>query len=203
MERQNSKEELLHKLFEIEAIKEGEFTLVSGIKSPIYIDLRRIISFPDVFQYVVDLLWQEIVDKEVNHVGGVPYAALPLASGVALLYQKSMLMPRKDTKDHGAVRTVEGVYKRGDTVVLLEDVVTSGGSILKAVDTLEKVGLAVKDVVVFMDREQGAAKKLADRGINLRAVCTLSEAIDTLRNGGKIDDDAVMRITSFIKEHQF
>lgn len=74
----NSKAELLHKLFEIEAIKEGEFTLASGVTSPVYIDLRRIISFPEVYQHVVDLLWQEMQDDAVDHVGGVPYAALPL-----------------------------------------------------------------------------------------------------------------------------
>ncbi len=203
MEAKKYKENLLQRLFEIEAIKEGEFKLVSGITSPIYINLSKIISFPEMYQYVVDLLWQEIQDKNVDHVGGVPYKAIPLVSGIALLYHKSMLMPRKEVKDHGVAQSVDGVFKKGDSVVVIEDVVTSGGSALKIIDILEKEGLKVKDVVVFMDREQGAAKKLADRGINLRAVCTLSEAIDTLRNGGKIDDDAVMRITSFIKEHQF
>ena len=202
MEAKN-KSELIHRLFEIEAIKEGEFTLASGINSPIYVDLRRIISFPDVYQYVVDLMWQEIMDKEVRHVGGVPYAALPLASGIALLYHKSMLMPRKEVKDHGAGRSIEGVFKEGDTVVLVEDVVTSGHSTLKAIDTLEQAGLKVKDVVVFMDREQGAQKKFAERGLNLRSVCTLSEAIDLLRLSEKIDDAAVSRIHAFLKENQF
>lgn len=198
-----SKSELIHRLFEIGAIKEGEFTLASGITSPIYVDLRRIISFPDVYQYVVDLMWQEMMDKEVHHVGGVPYAALPLASGIALLYQKSMLMPRKEAKDHGAARIIEGVFQEGDTVVLIEDVVTSGTSTLKAVDTLEKAGLQVKEVVVFMDREQGAQKKFADRGLNLRSVCTLSEALDLLRLSEKIDDAALSRIHAFLKENQF
>ncbi len=199
----NSKADLLAKLFEIDAIKEGEFTLASGIVSPVYIDLRRIISFPDVYQHVVDLLWDAIEDKHAHHVGGVPYAALPLASGVALLYRKSMLMPRKEVKDHGAGRTIEGVYKSGDTIVMLEDVVTSGGSILAAIDALEKEGLIVKEVVCFMDREQGAAQKLAERGIALRAVCTLSQAMDALRQAGKIDEAAVSRIATFIQQNQF
>lgn len=200
---QNSKADLLGKLFEIDAIQEGEFTLASGVLSPVYIDLRRIISFPDVYQHVVDLLWHEMEDNGVDHVGGVPYAALPLASGIALLYHKSMLMPRKEVKEHGAGRAIEGVYKAGDTIVLVEDVVTSGASILRAIDALENEGLIIKDVVVFMDREQGAAQKLAERGVTLRAVCTLTQAMDVLRAAGKIDEDAVARIAEFIQEHQF
>lgn len=199
----NSKAELLHRLFEIEAIKEGEFTLASGVTSPIYIDLRRIISYPDVYQYVVDLLWHEMESGDIDHVGGVPYAALPLASGIAILYQKSMIMPRKEVKMHGSARTIEGVYKPGDTVVLIEDVVTSGDSLLQAIDTLEKEGLIVKEVVVFMDREQGAAQKLAQRGVIMRAVCTLSEAIEVLRSAGKLDEQTVARIVDFIQENQF
>jgi len=199
----NSRSELLRRLFEIDAIQEGEFKLASGLMSPIYIDLRRIISFPDVYQHVVDLLWHEMEDSSVDHVGGVPYAALPLASGIALLYQKSMLMPRKEIKEHGAGRTIEGVYAAGDTVILVEDVVTSGASILRAIDALEKEGLIVKEVVAFMDREQGAAQKLKDRGIALRAVCTLTSAMDALRDAGKIDQDAVARVAAFIQEHQF
>lgn len=197
------RESLFHRLFEIGAIKEGEFTLSSGISSPIYIDMRRIISFPDVYQYVVDLMWQEMKDKEVDHVGGVPYAALPLASGIALLYHKSMLMPRKEVKVHGAARSVEGVFKEGDSVVLIEDVVTSGGSSLKAIEQLKNASLHVKDVVVFMDRQQGARQKLANEGIALHAVCTISEAVDALRVGEKIDDAAATRIHAFLKENQF
>ncbi len=202
MEAKN-KGELIHRLFEIEAIKEGEFVLASGITSPIYIDLRKIISFPDVYQYVVDLMWQEIKDKDVHHVGGVPYAALPLASGIAILYQKSMLMPRKNVKDHGVARSIEGVFKKGDSVVLIEDVTTSGDSALKTIDLLEEVGLQISAIVVFMDREQGAQKKLAERGVSLHAVCTLSEALDTLRMWNKIDDAAVARIHTFLRENQF
>lgn len=199
---QNSRSDVLRKLFEIDAIQEGEFKLASGLMSPVYIDLRRIISFPDIYQHVVDLLWDEIEDADIDHIGGVPYAALPLASGIALLYHKSMLMPRKDAKKHGASRSIEGVYKTGDTVLLVEDVVTSGASILRAIDSLEQEGLIVKGVVAFLDREQGAAKKLQDRGIAFRSVCTLTQAMDTLSDAGKVDQDAVARIVAFIKENQ-
>ena len=203
MEKQSYKTDLMHRLFEIKAIMHGEFTLENGVISPVHIDLKRIISFPDVYQYVVDLMWQEMNEREIDHIGGVPYAALPLASGIALLYQKSMVMPRKEGKQKGISGTIDGAYAAGDTVVLVEDVVVSGNALLQTIDTLEQAGLAVKEVVAFMDRQQGATKRLAERGIHLRAVCTLSQAIDSLHASGTLDADAVDRIATFIKEHQF
>ncbi len=203
MEKHAYKTDLMHRLFEIEAIRYGEFTLENGVTSPIHIDLRRIISFPDVYQYVVDLMWQEMNDREIDHIGTVSYAALPLASGIALFYQKSMLMPRKEVKEKSTGPTIDGVYAAGDSVVLIEDVVARGDALLQTIDTLEQAGLTVKEVVAFMDRQQGATKRLAERGIHLRAVCTLSQAIDSLHASGTLDADAVDRIAAFIKEHQF
>ena len=194
---------LIEQLFMIGAIQEGEFKLKTGIMSPIYIDLRRIISYPEIFQYVVDLMWQNIAHKEFNHLGGVPYAALPLASGMAVLYQKPMIMARKDIKDHGNKRSIEGVYKQGDTVLIIEDIVTSGTSIFETVDQMAREGLLVNDVIVFMDREQGAKERLAQKGITLHAVCTLSDVLDVLKLRGKIDEPTAQKIKRFIAESQF
>lgn len=194
---------LIEQLFTIGAIQEGEFKLKTGIMSPIYIDLRRIISYPEIFQYVVDLMWQHIAHKEFNHLGGVPYAALPLASGMAMLYQKPMIMARKDIKDHGNKRSIEGVYKQGDTVLIIEDIVTSGASIFETVDQMAREGLLINDVIVFMDREQGAKERLAQRGIALHAVCTLSDVLEILQIRGKIDESSAQKIRKFITESQF
>ena len=196
-------ESLIGQLFKIGAIQEGEFHLKSGIDSPVYIDLRRVISYPEYFQQVVDLLAQELGDGEYHHIVGVPYAALPLASGIAVLYQKSMIMPRKEVKEHGTCRAIEGVYQRGQKVIIIEDIVTTGDSILETVTTLKNEGLEVEEVIVFLDRQQGAQKKLAEHGITLRAVCTLSDVLATLQQSGHIDETAVTKINNFIKEHQF
>jgi uridine monophosphate synthetase len=198
-----TRELLIEQLFVIGAIQEGEFILKTGISSPIYIDLRRIISYPEIFQYVVDLMWQNIAHKEFDHLGGVPYAALPLASGMALLYQRPMIMARKDVKDHGTKRSIEGVYKRGDTVMIIEDIVTSGLSIFETVDQMAREGLLVNDVVVFLDREQGAKEQLAQKGITLHAVCTLSQVLEILQQRGQIDESAARKIRDFIKSSQF
>lgn len=199
----NSREDLIHRLFDVGAIQESEVKLKSGIISPIYIDLRLIISYPEMYQCVVDLLWEKISPLTFDHIGGVPYTALPLASGVAILYQKPMLMTRKEVKDHGIVRLVEGAYKKNDSVMIIEDLVTSGASTLETVEKFKKAGLTISDVVVFLDREQGAKERLAEHEISLHAVCSLSTVLDTLHNRGKIDGNAVSKIKQFIKEHQF
>jgi orotate phosphoribosyltransferase len=199
----NSKEELIQRLYDIGAIKEGSFKLKSGITSPIYIDLRMIISYPDVYQSMVDLLWEKMDSLSFDHVGGVPYTALPLASGIALLYQKPMLMTRKEVKDHGIVRPVEGAYNKEETVMLIEDLVTSGASTLEVIEKFRGAGLKVTDVVVFLDRQQGGKKRLEKEGVTLHAVCELSTILEVLFNEGKIDGDAVNKIKSFINEHQF
>src|SRR3989304_5047771 len=182
-----TKDGLIEKLFAIGAIQEGEFILKSGISSPVYIDMRRIISYPELFQHVVDLMWEHVQDKNFHHLSAVPYAALPLASGLALLYQRPMIMTRKEKKEHGGKKQIEGVYKAGDTVIIIEDIATSGSSINEMVALLLGEGLLVNDVIVFLDREQGAKEQLAKKGINLHAVCTLSDVLAVLECRGKID----------------
>lgn len=198
-----TRDSLIERLFAVGAIQEGEFKLKSGIMSPIYIDLRRVISFPELFQHVVDLMWHQISERDFHHLGGVPYAALPLASGMAMLYQKPMIMARKDLKDHGTKRSIEGMYKEGEIVLVIEDIVTSGGSIIETANQMAREGLLVNDVIVFIDREQGAKEKLAEKGITLHAVCTLSDVLDVLQSRGKIDEPTARKIKQFIKESQF
>lgn len=203
MQMIHHKNDLIVSLFKIGAIQSGEFRLMNGGISPIYFDFRRIISFPDVYQYMVDLFAQEIMDKKFHHIGGVPYAALPFASGIALLYQKPMIMIRKEDKNQGLEGRIEGVFKKGDKVILVEDVVASGMSIEQTVDLLTAAGLIVKEAIVFMDRQQGAQKKLARKGIKLYALSTLSEALSILHERGYLDESAIAAIDDFIDEHQF
>ncbi len=203
MQMIHHKNDLIVSLFKIGAIQSGEFNLVNGDISPIYFDFSRIISFPDVYQYVVDLFAQEIMNKKFHHIGGVPYAALPLASGIALLYQKPMIMIRKEDKNQGIEGRIEGIFKKGDKVILVEDVVASGMSIEQTVDLLTAAGLIVKEAIVFIDREQGAEKRLARKKITLHVLCTLSEALSILHEQGYLDESAIAAIDTFIDEHQF
>jgi uridine monophosphate synthetase len=110
---------------------------------------------------------------------GVPYGAVPLATAVALENGKPLIMLRKEIKQHGLQKLVEGHYQQGDVVLLVEDVITSGSSILETVTQLEAHGLVVKDVVVILDRQEGGAERLQTLGYNVISIVQLSELLTT------------------------
>lgn len=134
---------------------------------------------------------------------GVPYTALPLATVICSTNQIPMLIRRKETKDYGTKRLVEGAVNPGETCLIIEDVVTSGSSVLETVEVLQKEGLKVTDAIVLLDREQGGRDKLQAHGIHLHSVCTLSKMLEILEQQKKIDAEMVERVKRFIQENVF
>ncbi len=169
---------LIQELFRVEAVKFGDFTLKSGQKSSVYADLRTAITFPDILQAMGSALAERIAGIEHDFVCGVPYTAWPLATCVALLTRKAMLLRRKEAKTYGTRTSIHGVFKQGQTCVLIEDVVTTGSSILETFTDLQDSGLVVSDVVAFLDREQGARETLARYGLKLHSVLTMQEVLN-------------------------
>ena len=151
------KEKLAVELFKTGCVKFGSFTLASGKQSPIYIDLRRVVSYPELFKLVTDIYAEIVKTLQYDRIAGVPYAALPTGAVVAWLLKKPFIYPRKEAKTHGTGQMIEGAIRSRvrRIAVILEDVITSGGSILTSLDMLRKAGLLVRDVVVLVDREQG------------------------------------------------
>ncbi|MBN2394670.1 MAG: orotate phosphoribosyltransferase, partial [Anaerolineae bacterium] len=177
-----SKTALILNLFEAGCIKFGEFTLASGKTSPIYVDLRRVISFPEVFQRVVAAYTDVMNDLTFDHIAAVPYAALPAAAAVALQLGRPMIYPRKEVKAHGTGQAIEGAFEPDQIAVTIEDVITSGDSIVTAVQKMQDAGLKVQDVVVLVDREQGGRAALAEKGLRLHTVLTIGQILETLRD---------------------
>jgi len=198
-----SKRVLITKLFDIGAIKFGQFKLKTGVVSPIYIDLRRIISYPDMLQTIAQLLWHEIKDTRFNVMCGVPYGALPITTSIALLFKQPMIMPRKQAKEYGTKATIEGMYQQKDVVLVIEDIITSGGSVFETVDILHKEGLYVHDVAVFLDRQQGGSQRLEKKGMQVHAVFTLSDLLDHLYDEGKISESTRTTVKTFIQQNRF
>ncbi|KAF7278683.1 hypothetical protein GWI33_008131 [Rhynchophorus ferrugineus] len=148
-------------LFRINAVKFGEFKTKVGLMTPVYCDLRVIVSYPELMQTLADLLLEKIKDKKnVDILCGVPYTALPIATALSLKTGLPMVMRRKEAKDYGTKKLIEGVFKDGDRCLIVEDIVTSGSSILETVKDLVNEGLKCKDAVVLLNREQGGAKIL-------------------------------------------
>jgi uridine monophosphate synthetase len=109
-----------------------------------------------------------------------------------------LIYPRKAVKDHGTGRAVEGAYEPGQRAVAVEDVVTSGGSLLRAVGSMEDAGLEVRDAVVLVDREQGGRERLAEAGYTLHAVLTLTEILGVLRDEGRISAETFAEVEAYL-----
>ena len=173
-------------LYEIGAVKLGRFRLHSGRFSPIYIDLRLLVSFPQAMRQVAAAYRPLLDDLSFDLLAAYPYAALPIGVAISLQTGLPLIYPRKTAKRYGTGRQVEGRWKVGQTAVVVEDLITSGDSILQAVATLKAEGLHVNDAVVLIDREQGGRQNLREQGYQLHAVMTLSRLLSTLEDQGRI-----------------
>lgn len=194
--------ECVLKLHDIGAIKFGEFTLKSQQVAPIYVDLRMIIAFPALLQMMGDLIWNKIKDLSFDQLVGVPYTALPLASYLSILHAIPMLMKRKEAKNYGTKKLIEGVYKPRERCLIIEDVVTSGSSLLETVASLEAEGLVITDMVAFLDREQGGKKSIEKKGYHLHFVTSLSEMLTILCETGKVTAIKQKEVLTFVQSNQ-
>lgn len=195
-------------LADIGAIRFGEFTLASGKKSPIYIDLRLLASAPVVLRQVA-LAYAELLRRELGigkpgdrepgmRLAAIPYAALPIGTAVALELDLPLIYPRKEVKEHGTARVIEGEFRAGEQAVVLDDLITTGGSKLAAIEPLEAAGLEVKHVVVLIDREQGGREDLAEAGYQLHAVLGLRHMLQTLVEAGRIPAEQRDHVAAFL-----
>lgn len=198
-----SLDSLIVELHKKHAVKFGKFKLKSGQFSPIYFDLRVIISYPSLMDQVAKFLHKRAKDAGVqfDNVCGVPYTALPLSTIICTTNEYPMLIRRKEAKDYGTKRIVEGIILPGQRCLIVEDVVTSGGSVLETAEVLEKEGLKITDAVVFIDREQGGRSMLADKGITLHSVVSVSKLLEVLVKAGKIDLATSEDVKRFTQEH--
>ncbi|ELK18105.1 uridine 5'-monophosphate synthase [Pteropus alecto] len=196
---------LVTSLYDVQAFKFGNFVLKNGLSSPVYVDLRGIVSRPRLLSQVAEILFQTAQNAVINFdtVCGVPYTALPLATVICSTNQIPMLIRRKERKDYGTKRLVEGAVNPGETCLVIEDVVTTGSSVLETVEVLQKEGLKVTDAIVLLDREQGGKDNLQAHGIRLHSVCTLSKILEILEQQKKIDGEMVERVKRFIQENVF
>ena len=195
------KTDLIADLFKAGCIKFGNFILASGKRSPIYIDLRRVISFPGLFRKVTQTYAEIVQGLSFDHIASVPYAALPAGSVVAWQLGVSMIYPRKEVKQHGTGQAIEGSFETGQTAVMIEDVITTGRSIVTAADVLRQAGIIVKDVVVLVDREQGGSSKMEEIGLTLHSVLKFSEIVSVLKQKALIDAETYKIVMQYINDN--
>jgi uridine monophosphate synthetase len=181
-------------LLAIGAVKFGAFRLKlhetqpDAPLSPIYVDLRVLQSYPDAMDAAVAAL-AELIDAHhltFTRYAGIPMAATPLVAVLSHITRVPMITPR-EAKTHGTADTINGAFTPGETVLAVDDVISSGDSKVEAIHVLEANGLIVRDVAVLIDREQGGAAQLAEAGYTLHAAVRLSQLLDYWRDSGGLD----------------
>lgn len=192
---------LILRLYEINAVQFGEFQLRTGIMSPFYLDFRKIVSYPSLMRAVCAKLSHLLEDIAFDYLCGVPYAALSFATGVAITHDAPLVVKRKDRKEHGTKKLVEGDFTPGATCVVVEDIVTSGTSIVETIEALENEGLVVQHAIAIVDRKQGGTDILARMGYTVHTLFTIHEIFDVLLQAGKIDQNAYESSLNFVKNN--
>ncbi|PSB09907.1 bifunctional orotidine-5'-phosphate decarboxylase/orotate phosphoribosyltransferase [Pleurocapsa sp. CCALA 161] len=189
---------LILELFDIGCLLFGEYVQASGATFSYYIDLRKIISNPHLFNQVLDAYGDIVKQLEFDRIAGIPYGALPTATGLALNLQRPMIFPRKEVKAHGTRRLIEGNFHPGEKVVVIDDILISGKSVMEGAEKLKSAGLKIEDIVVFIDHEGGVKDRLKDNGYRAHSVLSISEITDTLYEAGRINQE---QYNSFKENH--
>ncbi len=187
-------------LLEAGCVKFGSFVLKSGLQSPFYIDLRQLISFPRLLEQVGASYLPLLKDLRFDRLAALPYAAIPIATVIALRGNYPLIYPRKEAKEYGTRAEIEGIFQKGETAVLIDDLATTGGSKFEAIDKLNAAGLQVRDIVVLIDRESGAREALESAGCRLHAVMTITQLLDYCEATGRLSADRIKASREFLKQ---
>jgi uridine monophosphate synthetase len=180
-------------------VKFGEFTLKSGLKSPIYLDLRRLVTYPRLLAQVASAYLPVLEKLQFDRLAGLPYAAIPIVTAVSLQAGYPVIYPRKEIKTYGTKAEIEGEFQSGETAVVVDDLATTGESKFEGIEKLTNAGLKVKDVVVLIDRQSGAQAALAKAGYRLHAVLTMTELLDYWERTGKVESEKIAATRAFLK----
>jgi len=188
-------------LFKTGCVRFGKFTLKSGLESPIYIDLRQLISYPSLLSEVAEAYLPLLRDLQFDRLAALPYAALPIATAISLKSGWPVIYPRKEIKSYGTKSEIEGVYLSGERVAVIDDLATTGGSKFEAITKLTEAGLTVRDVIVLIDRQSGADESLAAAGFHLHSVVNLTQLLDYWENTGLVSLDQIATTRAFLAKN--
>ena len=190
-------------LYEKKIIRFGDFTLASGKKSPYYIDLRLVPSYPIYYRKMIKGL-QNIIAEDVgfenfHSLVSVPTGGLVVAASLAIEIVKPIIYVRKEAKEHGTGKAVEGVTCQDMKLLMIEDVVTSGGSVINAIKSIKDEKMQVTDAYAIVDRMEGATEALQAEGVKLHSLLTIKEIAESLFEQKLITEDVLNQVKERIQ----
>ena len=188
------------------ALKIGDYILHSGKKSPYYVDLRQSISDPIAMDWIGNSLARIVINEigktKVDKIMGVPTAGVPFATIVSQKLSIPMLYYRKERKEHGVRKKIEGNMERNDRIVMIDDLITTGQSVIDAAEAARDQGGIVSELVVLLDREQGGRDHIRNRSIEPHVLFEISEAFGWLKEVKLLDSNDYEVIMNYIKEEK-
>ncbi|MEO8084742.1 MAG: orotate phosphoribosyltransferase [Ardenticatenales bacterium] len=193
---------LAEALHRIGAVQFGTFTLKSGATSPVYCDLRLMASDATVLAAAAEHYAALLAPLSYDRIAAIPYAGLPIGTAVSLRLNRPLIFPRKEVKAYGRGRAIEGAFTPGETVVVIDDLVSSGLSKIEAIAPLAEAGLIVHDIAVLIDRRGADATDLGAAGFRLHAAFTLPEIAAALAANGRITSDERAAIDRYLTASQ-
>jgi orotate phosphoribosyltransferase len=186
------------------AIKFGDYILASGKKSPYYIDLRQTISSPDTMDWIANsltrIVLKEIGKEKIDRILGVPTAGIPFATVVSQKLGVPLIYYRQARKEHGVRKKIEGILERNDRVLVIDDLITTGESVIEAAEVVRDQGGVVNELVVLLDREQGGRERLKASRIEPHVLFKISDAMNWLHNVGLIEDNVYDMVQKYIED---
>ncbi|OHD12582.1 MAG: hypothetical protein A2Z96_04710 [Spirochaetes bacterium GWB1_48_6] len=197
--KQKLKMRLVEGLIKTECFRLGEFTLKSGLKSPFYVDLRRVQSDPKVLRIAAKAYAKLLDSLKFDRIAGIPVAALPLATAVSLEMEIPLIYPRIPPKAHGSGNAIEGDYKKGERIALLDDLITTGASKVEAIQVLRDQGLEVVDLVVLLERGVQGRKDMETLGVRTHAFLQIEDFLEPCHRLGLINDAKLAELMEFVK----
>jgi len=191
-------------LFKNDIIKFGDFTLASGKKSSYYVDLRLVPSYPHEFRKMVKYLENEIIQDigldKFDSIVSVPTGGLVIASALAIEAIKPLIYVRNKPKDYGTSKSVEGKINDGMKVVMIDDVATTGGSVVNAIKSLKEVNVIIKDAYVIVNRMEGANEALSELGVQMHSVLDILQITKILYEQNLIQQDILEKVKKQINK---
>ena len=185
-------------LHEKKIIRFGDFTLASGKKSPYYVDLRLVSSYPHEFRKMVKYLQNQIINDvgldNFDSIVSVPTGGLVIASALAIETVKPLIYVRSKPKDYGTSKSVEGKTWEGMKVVMIDDVATTGGSVLNGVKSLKELKINIEDAYVIVNRMEGADQILKDQGVTLHSITNVMQITKYLHEQKLVDDKILQKV---------